>query len=681
MTDALEKPAVGAPQTGVVIAWLASFVAALATLLLAAMPWQMPATGLDPSWRSALEYAYLHNLVLGRDFSFTAGPLSFIHTRIFHPETFPWVAAACIHAAAVYAAVVHWSAHRALALAPLALLALCLAPINLDALYLSLPLAIALLSIVRAAPAWLIAVLIAGLAFSSLAKFSVLLLSLPLLVLADISALTGRRRRYWHTALYCVAIVVFYRASGQPLSALLDFLTGSFDVAAGYGQTMANFTWTSHQTVLALVCIGLPVALLLSRGWSGVSLFCVAAFAGYTFFAFKLGNVRDGHQGITWHTLAAAGALFVLLPGGHRPRLSAVVAGAWILLCAISLQLFVFGFQPAAIVKERGAQLTALASGVAAWRAPAANFSRLTQQRRASEAVLASRVPSDLAGTVGSMPWEFSELLAAGLHFVPSPPLQAYSNYTPRLRVADVATFRRQRAPGTPVLSAHRHGWALSHGRVGLSLIPILAGYDVIFRRRAGCPEHRCSCAAARIGARSTCGRSRAGPQRLGDWVGAPVPVHGGLMLAIRLEETLAGKMLTLATSRSTVEIDFRFASGAVVTSRAFPNLLSDGFLVMPPEMTDAQLIVAAESGLETARPTRWQPCACVKRVSARSASRGSIRSQRTPSRSQARPSIRCHRSRAPANPMQALIEGRVLELPEVRLVDGRLLAHPPAGS
>src|ERR1700747_2029164 len=80
--------------------------AALVALFLVSQPWSMPAAGLDPSWWSALEYSYLNGLVLGRDFSFPAGPLSFIYTRLFHPETFPWAIAATIHAAAVYTALI-----------------------------------------------------------------------------------------------------------------------------------------------------------------------------------------------------------------------------------------------------------------------------------------------------------------------------------------------------------------------------------------------------------------------------------------------------------------------------------------------------------------------------------------------------------------------------------------------
>src|ERR1043165_9759047 len=73
-----------------------TLAATLAALFLVSQPWHMSATGIDSSWMAALEYSYLKGLVLGRDVSFTFGPLSFVYTRLFHPATFPWAIAAKI---------------------------------------------------------------------------------------------------------------------------------------------------------------------------------------------------------------------------------------------------------------------------------------------------------------------------------------------------------------------------------------------------------------------------------------------------------------------------------------------------------------------------------------------------------------------------------------------------------
>src|SRR5262249_45705709 len=256
-----------------------ALAAALVAFFLVSQPWRLPATGIDPSWWAALEYSYRSGLVLGRDFSSSSGPLSFVYTRLFHPATFPWVLAASIHAAAVYTALVCCSPNAKLSLALAVWLALLLTGLNPDALYLSLPLIIALLSMRRMAPGSLIAVLIVGLALSGLAKFSIMAFCLPLLLLADLLAVLERRTDFWHAALYCVSIALFYRLSGQPIDGFFEFLAGSLDLAAGYGQTMGNFSWGQEQTILVLLlCALMACAVVISRrGFSTASLFCLVA--------------------------------------------------------------------------------------------------------------------------------------------------------------------------------------------------------------------------------------------------------------------------------------------------------------------------------------------------------------------------------------------------------------------
>jgi hypothetical protein len=663
-------------------ACLSLAMAALAALFLISTPWQMPAAGLDPSWRSTVEYAYLQGLVFGRDFTFTSGPLSFVHTHYFHPRTFPWVAAAMLHAAAVYTVVVLSVRPRGLAILVAGLLVICFAPLNPDALYMSLPLAIFLLTVTQAAPAWIIAVLVAGLALSGLAKFSILMLAMPLLVLADLAALVEGRRRCWHAAIYGLSVVSLYAASGQPLGALPEYFLGSLDFASGYGQSMANFFWTAHQAALALVCAGLLATAFgpVRRDLSVVSVSCVLAFAWYLFLAFKLGNVRAGHQYITWHALAAAGFLLVLLPHGSSQRAGrpAFVAGAWVLACFCIYQAFVPGFHPATVLKDRTSKLSAVVSSVAAWLAPTENFERLARQRRAADERLAAQAPRDLAGSIGSLPWEFSELIAAGLPFVPSPALQTYANYTPRLREA---TQRQLEGDGRPDHLFFQ--LATIDGRfrttdLGPSLVAVLAGYDAVRRhsRLQGGPM-QLRRRAHRRQVKTTAGDSRTAAW--GDWVEVPRPGAGALMLALKLDETLAGRLMTLAYKQEPFDIDLRFANGTVVSARGFPSLVADGFLVVPPEMTEAQLFAEAARGFELGRSN--PPVAFRLRPPYLGAFRFAARYQFTTS------AIRIDGSAEhplleealPATAMQALIEGRVVASPEIRLLHDRLLAHAPS--
>jgi predicted O-methyltransferase YrrM len=652
---------------------LALAAVALAGLFLAAMPWRMPSAGLDPSWNLALEYAWRHGLVFGRDFSFTSGPLSFIYTRLFHPETFLWIVLAMIHVTAVYLAVVWWSPQRRLSVALLGLLALCAAPLNPDALYFSLPLAVFLLSL-RAVPAGLMAALIAGLALASLAKFSVLLLALPLLLLADALALAERRKRCWHAAIYAASVIAVYCAAGQPLGAFADFLAGSLDVAAGYGAAMANFGWTGQQTVLVLACAALLAGAfaLMPRGRAAFA--CLLALAWYCFVAFKLGNVRAGHQASTWHALAAAGFLLVLLPCA-APRRLALVGSLAILLAAATAHMLRVEFEPRVMAAERAGQIAAFAQRTLAWLDPVASFARLSAQRRDAEQRLAAQAPRDLAGTTGSLPWEFSELIAAGARFVPAPSLQAYANYTPRLRAATTRHFAVGARPDNLFLSLVGIDGRFRTMDLGPALLGILSDYDLVRARSriAGAPPQL----RRRARPRQAWGwplADRVG--RLEQWIDAPTGAAGGLMLALRVRETVAGRLLTLAYKQEPLWLDLRFASGTV-SARAFPNLVSDGFLVLPPEVTEAQLFLGLTQGLPSSNPL----LAFRLRASRLGAWRfaADYHFDASAIGIAGPPEHPLAEEPPAATAMQALIAGRVIAGPQVRVIPEGLLAHAPS--
>jgi hypothetical protein len=660
---------------------MTALAAGLVALFLVAHPWYMPATGIDPSWWMALEYSYRNGLVLGRDFSFAAGPLSFVYTRLFHPATFPWVIAAIVHAVAVYSALICCSPHAKLSLALLIWLALLLTNLNPDTLCLSLVLAVALLSMRRMAPAFLTGFLIVGLALSSLAKFSILAFCLPLLLLVDLLAALERRTDFWHTALYCVSIVICYRISGQPLDGLFEFLAGSIEVAAGYSQTMANFSWGQEQTILVLLSCGLlATAVVISkRAFSIVSLFCLLALGWYLFFSFKLGNVRVGHQFVTWHALATGGLLLILFPveDSRQLRQSALIAAVWILVGA-SPQLVALGVDSSSPARTPISAVSEFAQDLTGWLSPRAKLRGLAQQRDSRDAQLAQRVSGDLSGTVGSVPWEFAELIAAGTRFVPSPSLQTYANYTPRLRARTTRFFESEARPKNLFFQLSSIDGRYRTLELGPALIPILAGYDAVLEHSQlfGAPLQLLS----RAQRRSVETRVIAiGFGRMGAWVDMPSPSSGSLLLAIRPRETLAGKILTALYKQERLSIDLRFASGAILSALAFPSLTADGFLVLPSEATELELFRAASDGLTIEPPDpltafRIRPVALgsLRFAADYQFEASAVTMSGAPEHPLVQPPL-------PHDPMQALIRGRIIESPEVRVVGGKLLAHPPS--
>jgi hypothetical protein len=127
------------------------------------------------------------------------------------------------------------------------------------------------------------------------------------------------------------------------------------------------------------------------------------------------------------------------------------------------------------------------------------------------------------------------------------------------------------------------------------------------------------------------------------------------------------------------LSIDLRFASGTIVSSLAFPSLTADGFLILPPGATDLQLFRAASDGL-TVGPSNPLTAFRVRPVAL-----GTLRFvtdyqfEASAVTMSGRPEHPIGRPPPPADAMQALIAGRIIESPEVRVVEGKLLAHPPS--
>ena len=95
-----------------------------------------------------------------------------------------------------------------------------------------------------------------------------------------------------------------------------------------------------------------------------------------------------------------------------------------------------------------GEQLGALAT----LSHPVRTWEGYVKQRTKMDAVLAAGAPKGLAGTVGAVPWDLAEIIAAGYTFVPQPSLQQYSSYTDNLQHKDAAHFAGKNWPGQVLL-------------------------------------------------------------------------------------------------------------------------------------------------------------------------------------------------------------------------------------
>jgi hypothetical protein len=660
-------------------ALVAMLGAAMSAALLTLPNLNLPSSGLDPSWRYAMEFAYRTGLVFGRDFSFTSGPLSFVYTHLFGPQTFGWIVAGFGVCLAAYLAAIWWSPVRSAAVLGLLLMVAAAAPLYQDVVYFSLSLMVFLLALNGRAPRVVVAVLAAGLALPCLAKFNIFVIALPLLGLADCAALLGRRRFYAVTPIWTAAFVGFYVASGQPITALGEFLLASLDVANGYGQTMGNFWWSAHQTAIVLMSLAVLGGAALLTGRQPDRILRWAALLGlawYLFLVFKSGNVRAGHQFITWGALTAAGCLLFMFPivSDRVRRWTPLLSALYALLCLLSFQYFIGEFDLQHIVRKRVAQLATQVAAVSGWRTPAANYRNLLAQRKASEDLLARDAPAGLIGKVGVVPYDFSEVIAAGYDFAPQPSLQQYNSYTPRIRELDRRYFAGDRRPDNLLF---RLATIDDHYRtieLGPSLPQILSGYDFAGQKSAlpGSPLLLMRRAVPRKIERQELVEKEG---FLDSWISVPEVRTGALVLAIRLNERLRGKLLALLYKQSSFELDLKFTNGETVKSRLLPNLVADGFMVIAPDASEESLFSDID-GLSTPAPRN---SLVAIRVHPLDLAKTGFAPNLTVAVSSVSMAGTIERPESVHDPMFSLRAARVMETTGFRLVDpATMLAHSP---
>jgi hypothetical protein len=598
-----------------------------------------------------------------------------VYTQIFRSNTFFWIGISFLHVVAVYLASVWWSPVRWAAVVSVALLALTSAPLFPDILFFSLALMIFFLALNGRAPRPVVTILTAGLVLPCLAKFNFFVISLPLMGLADLAAILRKTRFYGVTLVLFIFIVILYVISGQPLVAFGEFVLGSLDVANGYGQTMGNYWWTSQQTAIVIVSFAiLAGAVVVTRNNSDQILRYVAllGLSWYLFVVFKSGNVRAGHQFITWGAMTASACFFFMLPVPLRSvrRWTVVASGSYAVLCLLAYQYLINEPDLNYILHKRVTQLEAQIVSVSAWGRPIKHFKELTSLRTSAEEQLAHHAPPNLLGTVGSVPWDFSEIIAAGYDFVPQPSLQQYSSYTARLRALDMQHFAGDSRPDNLLFRLETIDQRYRTIELGPSLPQILAGYDlvtvvpgssVLLRRRAvsrPIEVHKIEESSA----------------SMGDWIPIPDLKKRFAFLSIHLTERIRGRLLAFLYKQSSFELKLKFANGEEIKSRFFPNLVADGFLVLSPDTSEVPLFIDAER-----RTSEFSEDA-LKAIRVNPADLAAFGFTSTYSLIVSSVSIQgeSEHPRSSAEPMLSLLAGTIVRTTGVRLIGDRLLAHSP---
>jgi hypothetical protein len=568
---------------------LASWSALAAALLVAAgallpVPPQFLQNQIDSSFAATLHFGAAHGYAVGSRLISTYGPLGFVFSSLYAPETFAWLLGLRAALAAVtcwalawlgYAA---WASPWAAAIAVLACVPFLALP---DVWLLTLPLLALLIELgsERRAPLALRLSLGAAIGIASLIKFTFLLAASVALAPLIVSEALMRRRISLLAIAAFAAAALGWIASGQPLGAVLPYLDWSLrDISSAYPSAMqmpADTSLMLHAAGVSLAVL-IGVALLARRRGRAAGSALIVATAGIVFLLWRAGFVRaDAHVYITVFGLLVAAVLLALLwDGGQRHiavsvLLIALFPGA-LYLHASALQGTPWGdFRPIRPDQAIGrlAALPLVVSGDALARA---------HRQRMADIRTANPLP-ELAGTVDAYPHDQAVALAYGLDVRPRPVFQSYMAYSPRLARANADYLLSENAPE----------WILFRISTINSRLPALddatswprlmtryritaeaGAYAVLQRRTPPLPWHLEQLAHV--------------DTMTGDTVAVPPTADGPIWARIDVQTTRRDAVVGALLVPPVVAIGVALSDGKQLTHRLVPALAREGFLLSP---------------------------------------------------------------------------------------------------
>jgi len=572
----------------------------LASVLVPWMP-RMPTSGLDPSWRSVLEWGFLNAAEFGRDLVFTFGPLGFLYTQQFHPDLFVYQLAYWIAIAVALGAFFsrYWAASPFWVSLLFSMALLPAATVSKDSWLFFLPFATAIAAFAPRGQKsrWLIGLLFVLSVVSGLTKFTGFLVAAGTFLTVDLGRLAQRRL----VPIYTLAFIAFsWLAFGAITGEMnwLAYLEGGFQVASGYSGAMQIDKPTSH--VLLSVVASLGTVGWLTWGYarllehkSVVSTIVVSLSAVlFAFIAFKAGIVRqDGHFLIT-----ASGLLLLAITAGflnftHSPNLIGKIAASAMVALTIWGELYILRHygkeEDVATIVHGIAKRPVTGLEQAVDLIVGGRYGELIAIRDNALSNIRDRYPlPHLAGTVDIYPWDQAWVLAQGLDYNPRPVFQSYSAYTPTLIERNYRHLIASHGPAYVLFEPKSIDGRLVSLMDGKSWRALLAKFDpvsvvqghLLFRRRSRRDRQ--------VTERPYEPMEVTWDERL------LVPETKACVWAeVEIKQRSIGRIVPVAFKAPLVEIIIETTDGESLRYRFVPGMGKTGFL-LSPLVTDASSLI-----------------------------------------------------------------------------------------
>ena len=578
----------------VLLPWLAGF-GTLVYVCSRFVPWAPPSRHgeIEDSYIQFLHTAFVERLQFGRDVVLTFGPWGFLYGG-YHPAThlvsvIAWLGLSVVFCWSGWLAARHFARNGMAAwLWLMVFAAVAGLPIFtlIDARLKALVILLWLLHffVENRSSAAAQASLAVALGLFSLVKFNVLIETAMVVGVIALDDVVRRRRFPWLLTVYCAAILFFWVAGGQRWSALGPFLWYSSLLASGYTEAMmlagpkpvldaCGFLLAS-----GIVCAVAGYAGWVRHRWFGV--FPLAVLGLILFTDFKHGYVRqDAHEAAATLVLllVSLASLAVAWPIVRTQRRRAAFASLLPVIAAFSLATSTFSRY-----YEKGLPAQLLGTfNIRNVLAPAKLLLGTGYLREGFEAYLADiRKDSPLPafqGDVDTYPGNAGAILAQGLTYCPRPIMQSYQVYTPELAELNAAFLRSDRAPANIVFQlapVDDHFPSLEDGQ---SWPELLTRYDVrqvewpfVLLKRSVAPRPWRLEPLADM------------PIGFGELVAVPPVTNGPVWARIDIDQTLAGKIVSMLYKPPILRLTVTTRDGGQVRYRLVPGMARSGFLLSP---------------------------------------------------------------------------------------------------
>lgn len=564
-------------------------LALLATCLLF-IPFKpvMPSSGLDPSWRFAINTAVEKGYVFGRDLIFTFGPLGSVSSAAFSPATDLMMMITSTLYAGAFAISIHLSAVGRRQWWAIVLPFLVCIFFMRDVYFLAMPFFL-LLAVLRttqpigsANRLELTPAVVIGLAVATVAmgigpivkgSFSGVVLAVGgltclVLFIANVRAALG------FVALALIGTAGSWVLSGQALGDLPQFFIAQGPIISGYTNAMSlggDAKAVGYFLLGAAIVFGI-FSFALWRAFGRRAVFAIVAMAFVLFISFKAGFVRQDR-----HIFISMGVLLLFAYGTALYARPAMVAGAWAVVALVwylvgSSAIDIDGrFFSDNISNSWKKTFQGLKTRLIEPEKLARDYERAVERIRAEDPLPV------VAGTVDIYPTELSAIFANGLNWSGRPIPQSYSVYDPLLDAKNVAHLKSDRAPDTVFFTL-----ASIDGRLPVmddsgSVLELLAGYSVygisqpylMLNKHSGARGAELD-TSNRIDMRRAFGESIELDSRQPLW------------MQLNIRQTVLGKTVSTLFRLPQVQLEVTLDSGAVFRKRIIPKIAEVGFIVSP---------------------------------------------------------------------------------------------------